>query len=146
MQADRARIAEGLDTGLNAQIVEMGAAAERGTPGACKESHGTSDARPSRRRFQRHPAARQRTLAHMRRVVGTCSIPKRRRAPRNPASASSTLCWRVPRGADIRLHITGAPKVLPSGLELSAYRTLEHLLDAYKEDPWPAHRHRSGLR
>ncbi len=59
------------------------------------------------------------------------------RPSKTPQPSLSQLDGLLARGdaADIRLHVTGVPKALPSGLELSAYRTLEHLLDAYGDMP-----------
>ena len=37
--------------------------------------------------------------------------------------------------ADARLHVEGSPRVLPAGLELSAYRIVEHLLTAVQDAP-----------
>ena len=54
VQADRARIAEGLDASLNAQITEMGAAAESGRQALAEEQSPEAAARGLRG----HPAAR----------------------------------------------------------------------------------------
>lgn len=45
------------------------------------------------------------------------------------ATAKTAAVWAV------YLHVSGAPKVLPDGVEVSAYRSLEHLLDAYGDPP-----------
>jgi signal transduction histidine kinase len=37
--------------------------------------------------------------------------------------------------ADARLQVSGSPSVLPAGLELSAYRIVEHLLAALEDAP-----------
>lgn len=39
------------------------------------------------------------------------------------------------KGSDARLTVKGNPRVLPAGVELSAYRILEHLLDALEDAP-----------
>ncbi|MGA8725027.1 MAG: hypothetical protein WB565_08285 [Acidimicrobiales bacterium] len=131
VQAERARIAEGLDAGLNANIVEIGAAAASGRQ-ALEEFAAPSDARDAFVSIQQQG---RETLTGMRRVVGTLLDPDAPAASPQPSLSQLDALLARAASADIRLHITGAPKVLPSGLELSAYRTLEHLLDAYKEDP-----------
>jgi signal transduction histidine kinase len=37
--------------------------------------------------------------------------------------------------ADARLQVVGSPRALPAGLELSAYRIVEHLLGALQDAP-----------
>src|SRR6202012_1772860 len=39
------------------------------------------------------------------------------------------------KGTKARLTVTGEPRVLPAGLELSAYRVVEHLLSATGDAP-----------
>src|SRR6476646_4345884 len=39
------------------------------------------------------------------------------------------------RGSDARLTVEGSPRVLPAGVELSAYRIVEHLLAALGDAP-----------
>jgi signal transduction histidine kinase len=39
------------------------------------------------------------------------------------------------KGAGARLTVEGSPRALPAGVELSAYRVIEHLLDAVQDAP-----------
>jgi hypothetical protein len=39
------------------------------------------------------------------------------------------------KGAEARLTVSGEPRLLPAGLELSAYRVVEHLLSATDDAP-----------
>ena len=39
------------------------------------------------------------------------------------------------KGAGARLTVEGSPRALPAGVELSAYRVVEHLLDAVQDAP-----------
>ena len=39
------------------------------------------------------------------------------------------------KGAEARLSVDGSPRALPAGVELSAYRIVEHLLDALDDAP-----------
>ena len=75
------------------------------------------------------------TLARMRRVVGTLLDPEPPAVSPQPSLSQLDALLARAGTADVHLHVSGTPKELPSGLELSAYRTLEHLLDAYREDP-----------
>lgn len=128
VQADRARIAEGLDASLNAQISGMSAAA---TTGRCalQTAEATNTAQEAFAAIQ--DQGRQ-TLGHMRRMVGTMLQPGTQpKAPQPSLSQLDRLVTRSAPGVDVRLHVTGAPTTLPAGLEVSAYRTLEHLLDAF---------------
>jgi signal transduction histidine kinase len=129
VEADRARIAEGLEAELNAQISEMGAAAANGrralalerSPEAAQVAFGTIQQRG------------RETLAHMRQMVGTLLEP----GSPEPQPSLSQLDRLLERAgsADLHLHVTGAPRVLPPGVELAGYRTLEHLLNAYGDVP-----------
>jgi signal transduction histidine kinase len=128
VQVDRARIAEGLDAGLNAQITEMEVAAEWGKEALDKESAPSAAAA-----FGVIQQRGRETLTHMRKVVGTLTDPD----PIEPQPSLSQLDRLLKRAetADIHLHVSGQPRPLPAGVELSAYRTLEHLLDAFADVP-----------
>ena len=129
--ADRERIAEGLDAGLSAEIVQMGAAAATGRQ-ALQEPAATSAALDAFVSIQQQG---RETLTRMRRVVGTLLDPEPPAVSPQPSLSQLDALLAKTGNADVHLHVTGAPKTLPSGLELSAYRTLEHLLRAYREDP-----------
>ena len=131
VQADRVRIAEGLEVSLNAQITEMSVAAASGRQ-ALAEEHSVEAAQQA---FETIQQRGRETLTHMRRVVGT--LLEGDPQPTAPQPSLSQLDPLVARAgsADVHLHVTGAPKALPSVVELSAYRTLEYLLDAYGDVP-----------
>lgn len=129
--ADRERIAQGLDAGLSAEIVRMGAAAATGRRALAEPATAPAalDAFASIQQQGRE------TLTWMRRVVGTLLDPEPPAVSPQPSLSQLDALLARAGSADVRLHVTGVPKALPSGLELSAYRTLEHLLDAYRENP-----------
>jgi hypothetical protein len=129
VQADRARIAEGLDVTLRAQITEMGAAAESGRHALAEEQ----SAEAAQSAFGVIQQRGRETLTHMRRVVGALIEPE----PIGPQPSLGQLDRLLERAgrADVHLHVTGQPRALPAGVELSLYRALEHLLDAYGEVP-----------
>jgi hypothetical protein len=129
--ADRERIAQGLGAGLGAGIVQMGAAAATGRQALAEPATAAAalDAFASIQQQGRE------TLTWMRRVVGTLLDPEPPAVSPQPSLSQLDALLAGAGNADIHLHVTGVPKALPSGLELSAYRTLEHLVDAYREDP-----------
>jgi hypothetical protein len=78
----------------------------------------------------------RRTLDDMRAIVGVLrehqdAAPT---APQPTLTHLETMLLRA-RGADAALTIEGSPRALPAGVELSAYRIVEHLLAALDEAP-----------
>jgi hypothetical protein len=70
------------------------------------------------------------TLGQMREVIGTLRDRDGER-PASPLPALSQLDALLARAAgDAHLQIAGTPRALPAGVELSAYRVVEHLLAA----------------
>jgi signal transduction histidine kinase len=128
VQADRARIAEGLDGSLNAQITEMEHAAEWGREALDKESAPSAAAA-----FGVIQQRGRETLTQMRQVVGSLLEPDAIE-PQPSLSQLDRLLKRA-GSADIHLHVSGQPRPFPPGVELCAYRTLEHLLDAFSDEP-----------
>jgi hypothetical protein len=123
-RADRARIAEGLDDVVRARIAEMAEAAEAGQQAARTSPTATQDAFATIERTGRE------TLQQMRQVVGTLLDAEPPKQPQPGLAELEHLVSRA-RGVDVRLQIHGRRRALPSGIELSAYRTVEHLLDAF---------------
>jgi hypothetical protein len=73
------------------------------------------------------------TLEEMREIVGVL----RDDAPTAPQPTLTSLEALVLRakGGDARLTVVGNPRALPAGVELSAYRVVELLLDALDDAP-----------
>jgi hypothetical protein len=73
------------------------------------------------------------TLAHMRQVVGTL----REEAPTSPQPVLAQLGRLLGQSdeLDVRIQVTGDPRLLPPGLELSGYRIVEHLLSTLEKNP-----------
>ncbi len=126
VQADRARIARGLGGTLNAQIVAIDRSARSGHQALQQED--TDEA--ALEAFESIQQRGRETLTHMRRVVGTLLDPDRDWEPQPSLSQLDRLLTET-GSADVHLHVTGAPTVLPAGVELSAYRIVEHLVRAY---------------
>ena len=77
-------------------------------------------------------AAGRATLERMRDIVGVM-----RSAPSGPEPGLATLAelFRTATTADVRLVVGGLVRPLPSSVELSGYRIVEHLLPALADDP-----------
>ncbi len=78
----------------------------------------------------------RRTLEEMRAVVGVLrgnetDVPV---TPQPTLTHLEALLLHA-KGTDARLTVEGSPRVLPVGVELSAYRVVEHLLDALQNAP-----------
>jgi hypothetical protein len=123
-QAERARIAEGLDGAVGARIAEISAAVRQGQ----SEEGVTSQA------FATIEHSGRETLRHMREVVGTLLDAEPPKQPQ-PGLAELERLVAVSTGTEIRMRFVGIRRPLPPGLELSVYRTVEHLIDAFTARP-----------
>jgi signal transduction histidine kinase len=121
VDADRSRIVGDLDTFLQDRVGEMAASAASG--------HAVLDSRPeqAQQAFVAIQDTGRDALTHMRHVVRDL----RDSAPTHPAPVLAQLDQLLsgPDCIDATLRISGDPRVLPAGLELSSYRIIEHLLD-----------------
>ena len=124
---DRARIADDLHDFVRTQL---GAIAEAASAG--RESM-TADPEAARDALDRVGTSGRETLAQMREVVGNLRA-ERATAPQPVLADLDALLERATT-ADARLTVTGTPLSLPAGFELSAYRIVEHLLEALADTP-----------
>ncbi len=76
------------------------------------------------------------TLEEMRGLVGALRREGDGASPTAPQPTLTHLEALLVRatGPDARLRVEGSPRVLPAGVELSAYRVVEHLLDSVQHD------------
>ena len=74
------------------------------------------------------------TLEEMRTVVGVLRDDDAPVEPQPTLTHLEALLVRA-KGAGARLEVEGNPRVLPAGVELSAYRIVEQLLDALDDAP-----------
>ena len=129
VEADRARIAGDLDTFLQDRVREIAASAASG--------HAVLDSRPdqAQQAFVAIQDTGRDALTHMRHVVRDL----RDSAPTQPAPVLAQLGQLLSDAdrSDVALRISGDPRVLPPGLELSSYRITEHLLDTLERDAGP---------
>jgi hypothetical protein len=126
--ADRARVSAELDELLQRRLGELASLAEAGGR--------AGDAAAATAALQEIEAESRRTLNQMRAVVGVLRDEGDGdgREPQPTLTHLEALLLRT-RGADARLTVQGCPRVLPAGVELSAYRIVEHLLDALEDVP-----------
>jgi signal transduction histidine kinase len=124
---DRARLSADLDELLQRRLGELARLAERGA--------GEEGAAATATLLDIEQGSR-RTLEEMRAVVGVL----RSADEDDPVSPQPTLTHLEAmllraKGAEARLTVDGSPRALPAGVELSAYRIVEHLLDALEDAP-----------
>ena len=125
--ADRARVAADLDDFLRDRITAMATAAAAGRELI------TADPAAAQAAFAAVENSGRATLAQMREVVGTLRH-ERLTAPQ-PVLAELGSLLESATTSDARLRVEGSPRLLPAGLELSAYRIVEHLLAALQDEP-----------
>jgi hypothetical protein len=126
--SDRARVSAELDELLQRRLGELAALAEAGGQ--------SSDPAAAAAALQEIESESRRTLDQMRTVVGVLrddasGLPP---APQPTLMHLEALLLQA-RGSESRLMVEGSPRVLPAGVELSAYRIVEHLLDALEDAP-----------
>lgn len=126
--SDRAQLSRDLDTLLHRRLGELARLADRGTASV---EDGTATAVLSD--IERESRA---TLEEMRELVGVLRSDDgaAATAPQPTLTSLEALVVRA-KGADARLSVAGDPRALPAGVELSAYRVVEHLLDALEDAP-----------
>ena len=125
---DRARLSGELDELLHRRLGELAALADAGSR--------TSDVADATDTLKKIEHEGRRTLEQMRAVVGvlrseSSDLPT---APQPTLTQLEALLVRA-KGSDARLTVEGSPRALPAGVELSAYRVVEHLLAALEDSP-----------
>src|ERR1700678_3097286 len=125
--ADRARVAGDLDKFLRDRITAMADAAAAGRELV------TEDPAAAQAAFAAVENSGRATLGQMREVVGT--LREERLTAPQPVLAQLGSLLDGATTSDARLRVEGSPRVLPAGLELSAYRIVEHLLAALRDEP-----------
>jgi signal transduction histidine kinase len=126
---DRARLSRELDALLQRRLGELGRMAEAG---ACNSEPAAAAATLVEIEHES-----RRTLDEMRALVGALRSDGDELAPTSPQPTLAHLEALLlnARGSGARLSVAGHPRVLPPGVELSAYRIVEHLLDAMDDAP-----------
>jgi signal transduction histidine kinase len=124
---DRTRLSGELDALLARRLGELTRLADAGPAIAGDGATATAT-------LAQIEAASRATLDEMREIVGVLRDDD---APTSPAPTLTSLRALVLRdkGDAARLTVEGSPRVLPAGVELSAYRIVEHLLSALDDAP-----------
>ena len=125
---DRARLSGELDELLQRRLGELARMADQGA-----DLTDTARATATLVDIERES---RRTLGEMRELVGVLRHDSSA-APTTPQPTLTHLEALLVRakGADAKLRVEGSPRVLPAGVELSAYRVVEHLLAALDDAP-----------
>jgi len=125
VESDRVRLSAELDQLLRTRLSELTQLAEAG-------AGEDEDAGPALARIEAESRA---TLEQMRSVVGLLRDGDPAATEPQPTLAHLDALLLHEKGTEARLTVTGQPRVLPAGLELSAYRVIEHLLSATDDAP-----------
>jgi signal transduction histidine kinase len=125
--ADRARVAGDLHDLVRERIGAMADAASAGRDLITADPAAAQDA------LARVQSDGRETLAQMREVVD--SLREERLTGPQPVLADLGSLLERATTADARLQVSGSPRALPAGLELSAYRIVEHLLERLEDAP-----------
>jgi signal transduction histidine kinase len=125
--ADRARVASDLHDFVRDQITVMAEAASAGRDLIADDPAVAQEA------LAQIGSSGRETLAQMREVVG--NLRTDHLTGPQPVLADLDRLLEQATTADARLRVSGSPRALPAGLELSAYRIVEHLLEALEDSP-----------
>jgi signal transduction histidine kinase len=120
VESDRVRLSAELDQLLRTRLSELTQLAEAG-------ARSDEDAGVALARIETESRA---TLEQMRAIVGLLRDGDTAATEPQPTLAHLDALLLHERGTEARLTVTGEPRMLPAGLELSAYRVVEHLLNA----------------
>jgi signal transduction histidine kinase len=125
--ADRARVASDLNDFVRSQITVMAEAASAGRDLIADDPAVAQEA------LAQIGTSGRETLTQMREVVGNLRTDQL--TGPQPVLADLDRLLDQATTANARLRVSGSPRVLPAGLELSAYRIVEHLLEALEDSP-----------
>jgi signal transduction histidine kinase len=125
VKSDRVRLSAELDNLLRTRLSELTQLAEAGA----RDDEDAGDV------LARIEAESRATLDQMRSVVGLLRDGDATAKEPQPTLAHLDALLLHEKGTEARLTVTGEPRVLPAGLELSAYRVIEHLLDTTGDVP-----------
>ncbi|MFN8110363.1 MAG: histidine kinase [Thermoleophilia bacterium] len=122
---DRSRLSAELDGMLQQRLAALAALADAGDAG---------DPDAARATLARIEHESRDTLERMRAMVGSLREHDSD-AGGSPAVAHLEALVASAKGMNARLRVEGNPRALPPGVELTAYRVVEHLLDAVQDTP-----------
>ncbi len=125
---DRERLSGELDELLQRRLGELARLADTGAA--------ATDAAAATATLVTIEAESRQTLQEMRELVGVLRDSDESAGPLAPQPTLTALDAMIiqAKGADAHLVVEGNPRALPAGIELSAYRIVEHLLGALDND------------
>ncbi|HZP72006.1 MAG TPA: hypothetical protein VFA97_01385 [Gaiellaceae bacterium] len=118
VESERVRLSAELDGLLRTRLAELAQLAEAGSRDDAGET------------LAQIEAESRATLEQMRSVVGLLRDVDAATTEPQPTIAHLQALLLSEKGTHAHLSVTGEPRVLPAGLELTAYRVIEHLLNA----------------
>jgi signal transduction histidine kinase len=124
---DRTRLSGELDVLLTRRLGELSRLADAGPEVAANGAAATAT-------LAQIEEASRATLDEMREIVGVLRDDDAPTSPQPTLTSLKALILRD-KGDAARLTVEGSPRVLPAGVELSAYRIVEHLLSALDDSP-----------
>jgi hypothetical protein len=124
---DRTRLSGELDVLLTRRLGELSRLAAAGPEVAANGAAATAT-------LAQIEQASRATLEEMREIVGVLRDDDAPTVPQPTLTSLQALILRD-KGDGARLTVEGSPRVLPAGVELSAYRIVEHLLGALDDAP-----------
>jgi signal transduction histidine kinase len=123
--ADRAQLAGALDDSVTGQLAVL---AE--TAGAGRAAVGTDDATIALADIE---TTGRSTLNQMRTLVG--NLRDDSATEPQPSLADLPALARRVTAADVRISVDGESNAIPTGIEVSAYRMVEHILEILDDEP-----------
>jgi signal transduction histidine kinase len=127
VQVDRERLSTELDALLQRRLGELARLADAGA-GTAEPAVATATLADIERESRR-------TLDEMRALVGALRSDDDAPTQPQPTLAHLEAMLLRAKGDHARLRVEGSPRVLPAGVELSAFRVVEHLLDGVESAP-----------
>ncbi len=126
---DRGRLSGELDELLQRRLGELARLADAGA--------GTTDPAVATATLVSIEEESRQTLQQMRALVGVLRSSGEDGGPLAPQPTLTALDAMIvqAKGGDAQLVVEGSPRALPAGIELSAYRIVEHLLGALDDAP-----------
>ncbi len=126
---DRGRLSRELDELLQQRLGELAQLADAGAV--------TTDPTTATATLVNIEQESRQTLQEMRALVGVLRSSDESDGPLAPQPTLTALDAMIVRtkGTDARFEVEGSPRALPAGIELSAYRIVEHLLGALDDTP-----------
>jgi hypothetical protein len=129
VDVERLRLATDIDVAARAQVSELVDLADRARTGL------QEDPEASRAAFARIEREGRDSLNQMRELLGVLRSDERDTAPRPTLAQIEDLLEQARAGgAVVALEVEGERRPLPGGVELAAYRTIQHGLEALAGD------------